>query len=112
MEWKCFLLRELGYRVEWRLAGATWFRVVSPHRDIPYRPLVWADAKVYPEPSEYGIEHGRIAKLVIATLYRPAPDCCGAEDVLYRYDRELELNRLMENRRAMRLYFDLLRELN
>lgn len=112
MEWKSFMLRELGYQVEWRMAGAAWFRVVSPHRDIPYRPLVWAEAKVYPEPSEYGIEHGRISKLTIATLYRPCGDCCGVEERLFHFDRGLAMNRLTENRRAKILYADTLRELN
>ncbi len=105
-------LTALGYRVEWRLASRHWVWVVSPQRDIPYRPLVWAEAKVFWVPSQFGIVGGRISKLRIMTLYRPCPDCCGAEEVLFRYDRGLELDRLGENRRAMRLYSDLLRELN
>lgn len=105
-------LATLGYRLDRRLSWVPWVWVVSPESETPYRPLVWAEALVFLVPSQFGIEGGRITKLSIKTYSEHGPDCCGAEEMLFRFDGGLKVNRLAGNQRAMTLYRDVMRELS
>ncbi len=48
----------------------------------------WCQAKVYDEPSEFGIENGRISKLTIAK----GPAWEGMSKTIYNYSRGLDFD--------------------
>lgn len=106
-----------GYSVEWSPDMDAWMGVYLPERHERRRPEVRADVKFYAEPSGYGIDNGRIAKLSIVTsrtdliaqaMGRPFESI----RVLYNYDRGLDVDRLATDREAQRLYRAVLDELN
>ncbi len=54
----------------------------------------WVQAKVYDEPSTYGINNGRVSKLVIAKDIMRDPSKDFFDQMDFNYDRGLDFNRL------------------
>lgn len=48
----------------------------------------WVQAKVYSEPSSFGVDDSRISKLCIA----PGRDFKGLDEAIYNYDRGLDFD--------------------
>lgn len=106
-----------GYSVEWVPDADNWMGVYTPQRTDPVRPEVRADVKFFRDPSEYGINQGRISKLSIHArttdlmqqiMGRPAEKI----EVLYNYDRGLDVDRLSRSRESRALFSAVLEELN
>lgn len=107
---------ELNYSVAWYPDGSNWMDVFVPERPYAHRPEVRADVKFFREPSQHGIDGGRISKLTIATrTVDPLAQVLGKPfekvEVLYNFDRGLDIDRLHESPRARRLYQVVMREL-
>lgn len=106
-----------GYSVEWVPDADNWMGIYTPQRSDPDRPEVRADVKFFRDPSEYGINQGRISKLSIHArttdlmqqiMGRPAEKIA----VLYNYDRGLDVDRMSRNRESRALFSAVLEELN
>lgn len=101
-----------GYRVYATSTSDHWMRVVIPQGRIYCPRRVWADVKFFSEPSEYGIDGGRISKLTIETIMEIGVGGFRPGKTLFCFERGPMVNRLKWNRKANQLYGDLLRELN
>ena len=106
-----------GYSVEWYPDAYAWMSVYLPERFESRRPQVLAAAKFYMEPSGFGIDGGKISKLSITAtrtdlLAQVAGRVFEKVQVLYNYDRGLDVDRLAANREAVRLYRAVMDELN
>lgn len=53
----------------------------------------WVQAKVYDEPSDYGINNGRVSKLVVGKTSTRDPQRNFFEQMCYNYDRGLDFDR-------------------
>lgn len=76
-----------------------------------------AGALVFQDPSEFGLERGRISKLWIARHHRPT--CrelyfkeSADSHTLYNFDRGLDINRLATDKAAAKMYRTLVDILN
>lgn len=56
----------------------------------------WVEAKVYDEPSSYGINNGRVSKLVISKTNSRNPFMDFLSQMDYNYDRGLDFDNLPE----------------
>jgi len=54
----------------------------------------WIQAKIYNEPSTFGINNGRISKLVISKTDGRDPDKSFLPQMAYNYDRGEDFNRI------------------
>jgi len=54
----------------------------------------WVQAKVYDEPSDYGVYKGRVSKLAIGKCDHTRPFENFFEQMAYNYDRGLDFNNL------------------
>jgi hypothetical protein len=75
-------------------------KILSPHDQTGWITCIiagrWVQAKVYDEPSTYGVNNCRVSKLTIGkTQYRdPSQDFFDQMD--YNYDRGLDFNNLTD----------------
>lgn len=53
----------------------------------------WVQAKVYDEPSDYGINNGRVSKLVVGKTANRDPYRNFFEQMCYNYDRGLDFDK-------------------
>lgn len=108
---------ELGYSVEWSPDGENSMAVYLAERCGARQPEIRASVKFFLEPSRYGIDQGRISKLMIQ---RRRTDLLAKvrgqpwEDVelLFNYDRGADVDELASDPEARTLYEVILRELN
>lgn len=110
---------ERGYSVSWYPDGHGWMSVYLPERHHAGTPEIRAEAKFYSEPSQFGIEGGKISKLSILTTKTDVlldVLSLGKQgtrtETLYNYDRGLEVDHLHTNPQARALYDAILEELN
>lgn len=108
---------ERGYSVAWSPDMDAWMAVYLPERFERRRPEVRADVKCYLEPSEYGIDGGKISKLsIVSSQTDPIAEAMRrpheTSRILYNYDRGLDVDRLAKDREAQRLYRAVIDELN
>lgn len=108
---------ELGYSVAWYPDGDNWMDVYTPERMHAHEPEIRASVKFFSDPSQYGIDRGKISKLTIQArevdlmakaLGRPYETVVS----LFNYDRGLDVDCLYEKPAAMTLYEDVVRRLN
>lgn len=52
----------------------------------------WVQAKVYDEPSEYGVNGGRVSKIAIAKTAIQNPNRNFFDQICYNYDRGLDFD--------------------
>lgn len=70
-------------------------KILDPHDSTGWITAIiadrWVQAKVYDEPSDYGVNNGRVSKLSIGKTSerRPGPFF---EQMIYHYDRGLDFN--------------------
>ena len=64
-------LVEAGYSVEWRPDGENWISAYVPGQKLDGIPEYRAWAKFYEEPSQYGIDDGKVSKLSIDRIVQP-----------------------------------------
>jgi len=107
---------ELNYSVAWYPDGSNWMDVFVPERPHAQRPELRAEVKFYREPSQNGIEGGRISKLTITTrtedpLARVLGKPFETVKILYNYDRGLDVDQMDKSPRARRLFQIVKREL-
>lgn len=71
--------------------------ILEPHDQTGWITAIiedrWVQAKVYNEPSEYGINNGRVSKLVIGKTNTRDPYYDFFAQMCYNYDRGLDFNR-------------------
>lgn len=106
-----------NYSVEWTADGGNWFGVFIPERFDRHEPELRAMAKIYSEPSQFGIDGGRVSKLTIQTrhedlIQRALGKPSLSVITLFNYDRGHDVDRLRPGTLADRLYRDVLDELN
>lgn len=106
-----------GYSVEWSPDMYAWMAFYLPERPERRRPEIRADVKFYTDPSDYGIDGGRIPKLsIVSTRTDPIAEVMGRQHeisrILYNYDRGLDVDKLAKDREAQRLYRAVIDELN
>lgn len=106
-----------GYSVEWTTDGNNWMGVYIPQRHDRKEPELRATAKIFEEPSEFGINGGRVSKLTIQTQYVDLIEKVlgkAPENVvtLFNYDRGDDVNRIAPGSKAERLYRDVIEILN
>lgn len=53
----------------------------------------WVQAKVYDEPSDYGINDGRVSKLVVGKTSTRNPNVNFFDQMCYNYDRGLDFDK-------------------
>lgn len=72
-------------------------QIIEPHNDTGWITAViegrWVCAKVYDEPSVYGINEGRVSKLSIAKTDTRDPTRNFFDQMDYNYDRGLDFKR-------------------
>lgn len=56
----------------------------------------WLQAKVYDEPSEYGIYNGRVSKIAISKTASRDPKKNFFDQMCYNYDRGLDFSNISE----------------
>ena len=106
-----------GYSVEWQSDATNWLCVYKPGCPVEERPEFRAHAKFYMEPSRYGIDNGRISKLLLQQIRPTLPEILGGKGsqpvwTLYNYDRGLDVDILDESPPARELYETVLSVLN
>ena len=73
-------------------------KVIKPHDWTGWITAViadrWVQAKVYNEPSTYGVNDGRVSKLAIGKTQHWDPARPFFEQMAYNYDRGLDFDRL------------------
>ncbi|MCI0441073.1 MAG: hypothetical protein L0177_18370, partial [Chloroflexi bacterium] len=94
-----------GYSVEWIPDDSSWMNVFVPSRVLPSRRDLVAFTQFYRDPSKFGINGGRVSKLLI--MGRGAP-----RETWYHYDRGLDVDVLEQNPEAWKLYDAVIEELN
>ena len=107
---------EQNYSVAWYPDGSNLMEVYVPQRHHLKRPELRAFVKFFREPSKYGINAGKISKLMIRTR---SEDLIGKATsrsyerikTLFNYDRGPDVDWLEEYSDAKRLYDAVLREL-
>lgn len=72
--------------------------IIAPHnRETGWITVVienrWVQAKVYDEPSDYGINNGRVSKLAVGKTSSRNPNQNFFEQMCYNYDRGLDFDR-------------------
>ena len=100
---------EEGYSVEWYPDGNGWMDVYTPERGHACQPEIRASVKFFAEPSQFGMNKGRISKLSIQVrsvdlIAKVAGHPYETVDTLFNYDRGGDVDRLKENLQAKRLY--------
>lgn len=106
-----------GYSVEWSPDEGHWMKVYIPQRSEDRKPSIEAMAKIYEQPSKFGIDGGRISKLSIQTSYvdvikKVLGHTYEQVVTLYNYDRGPDVDRLRPGTRAHRLFRDVIDVLN
>ena len=108
---------EEGYSVEWFPDGTNWMEVYTPERNHVKQPEIRASVKFFEEPSQSGIDNGRISKLHIQA--RSEDLIARVQGIPYKsittffdYDRSVNLDDLHRNPQAQKLYDIVIRELN
>lgn len=114
---KAIAFVQRGYSVEWSPDGAPRMSVYLPQRHYAREPELRAEVQAYRDPSHFGIDGGRISKLLIRrTRVDILAQAIGAPyetvEVFYNYDRGPDLDRLATDALARRLFDDVVRELN
>lgn len=107
----------LVYSVSWYPDGDGWMEVYLPERHHAETPEIAAEVKFFSEASQYGIDGGRVSKLAITRrrtdiLKQVVGQPHERLEVLYNYDRGLDVDRLGKSVEARRLYQIILDELN
>ena len=73
-------------------------QVIDPHsKDLWITAIIngrWVQAKVYDEPSTYGINNGRVSKCVIGKTDTRDPSVDFFSQMDFNYDRGLDFNNL------------------
>lgn len=72
--------------------------IIEPHnRETGWITAVienrWVQAKVYDEPSDYGINNGRVSKLVVGKTSSRNPNVNFFKQMCYNYDRGLDFDK-------------------
>lgn len=71
-------------------------QILKPHDQIGWITAIieghWVQAKVYDEPSTYGINDGRVSKLVIGKNDKRDPNRDFFEQMCFNYDRGLDFD--------------------
>jgi len=110
----CFVAR--GYSVEWFPDEEGWMDVYVPERHHVQAPGLRATARFFSEPSQFGIDAGRVSKLSIARTWSDpiatALGHPGKREWVFNYDRGADIDRLSDDATAQRLYRAVLEELN
>lgn len=72
-------------------------QILKPHDEYGWITAIiedrWVQAKVYDEPSTYGINNGRVSKLVISKTNTRDPSIIFFEQMDYNYVRGLDFKR-------------------
>lgn len=73
-------------------------KIITPHSEHGWITSVingrWVQAKVYDEPSSYGINGGRVSKLCIGKTDSRDPSKDFFKQMAFNYDRGLDFNNL------------------
>lgn len=76
-------------------------KIITPHSEHGWITAVingrWVQAKVYDEPSSYGINGGRVSKLCIGKTDKRDPSKDFFKQMAYNYDRGLDFSNLPED---------------
>jgi hypothetical protein len=71
-------------------------KILSPHNQIGWITAIiedrWVQAKVYDEPSTFGIKNGRVSKLAIGKTSERNPNCNFFDQMCFNYDRGLDFD--------------------
>ena len=108
---------ERGYSVAWFPDADNWMDIFLPERRHSHEPELRAAVSFFSEPSQFGINGGRISKLDIretrTNIVRQVMGYKGKRiNIVYNYDRGSDVDRLHKEGRARRLYDAILEELN
>lgn len=72
-------------------------KILEPHSQTGWITAIvegrWVQAKVYDEPSEYGLWKGRVSKLAVGFSEERNPNENFFDQMCYHYDRGLDFNR-------------------
>ena len=73
-------------------------KIISPHnKDTNWITAIiedrWVQAKVFDEPSAYGINNGRVSKLAVGKTNKQDPNKNFFNQMCYNYDRGLDFNK-------------------
>ena len=106
-----------GYSVEWTTDAERWMAIYIPQQHQRREPELRATAKIFEEPSKFGVDNGRISKLTIQTrdvnlLRLVARKSHESVVTLFNYDRGHDVDRLKPGTTAHELYRDVLDILN
>lgn len=73
-------------------------KILEPHNEYGWITAIiegrWVQAKVYNEPSTYGIYNGRVSKLAIGKTDKRDERKNFFDQMAYNYDRGLDFNRI------------------
>jgi hypothetical protein len=110
-------IRDHGYAARWSSHDGEWLEIAYREPALPGQSVLHASVKFFMEPSEYGIDGGRVSKLmvrrhrsdllaeVLGQPRRPAA-------ILYSYDRGLDTDDLDDDRAARNFFQAILDVLN
>lgn len=122
-EWTAYMkrqaerIRDHGYAARWNSRDGEWLEIAYREPAMPGQSVLHASVKFFMEPSEYGIEGGRVSKLMVR---RHTSDLLGEvlgqprrpATILYSYDRGLDTDDLEEDRAAYNFFRAILDALN
>lgn len=75
-------------------------KIIEPHNETGWVTAIieghWVQAKVYDEPSSYGVNEGRVSKIAISKTANRNPNEDFFNQICFNYDRGLDFDRAPE----------------